>query len=255
MIRIEHISKRFKKLQVLENITASFDKGQVVSLIGPNGSGKTTLIKSILGMVKPDSGKIFVDEQLINGDPSYRNKIGYMPQIGRYPDNMKIGQLFDMLKNIRNTGSNQTDEALIEKFELEKIFEKPMRTLSGGTRQKVSAAVAFLFGPAILILDEPTAGLDPLASEILKEKIIEEKKKGKLILITSHILSDLDELTTHIMYMQDGKMQFFKDIEALQEETGELRLGKAIARIMKGEKFTNEWIGKIMDFKKDEKIY
>lgn len=255
MIRIEHINKRFRKLQVLEDISASFEKGEVVSLIGPNGSGKTTLIKSILGMVKPDSGKIFVDEQLINGDPSYRSKIGYMPQIGRYPDNMKVGQLFDMLKNIRNTGSNQTDEALIEKFELKKIFEKPMRTLSGGTRQKVSAAVAFLFNPSILILDEPTAGLDPLASEILKEKIIEEKMKGKLILITSHILSDLDELTTHIMYMQEGKMQFFKDIEALQEETGELRLGKAIARIMKGEKFTNEWIDKIMDFKKDEKIY
>ena len=255
MIRIEHISKRFRKLQVLENISVSFEKGQVVSLIGPNGSGKTTLIKSILGMVKPDSGKIFVDEQLINGDPSYRSKIGYMPQIGRYPDNMKVGQLFDMLKNIRNTGSNQTDEALIEKFELEKIFDKPMRTLSGGTRQKVSAAVAFLFNPSILILDEPTAGLDPLASEILKEKIIEEKKKGKLILITSHILSDLDELTTHIMYMQEGKMQFFKDIEALQEETGELRLGKAIARIMKGEKFTNEWIDKIMEVKKDTKIY
>ncbi len=255
MIRIEHISKRFKRLQVLENITASFDKGQVVSLIGPNGSGKTTLIKSILGMVKPDSGKIFVDEQLINGDPSYRSKIGYMPQMGRYPDNMKIGQLFDMLKQIRNTGSNQTDESLIKKFELEKIFDKPMRTLSGGTRQKVSAAIAFLFNPAILILDEPTAGLDPLASEILKEKIIEEKKKEKLILITSHILSDLDELTTHILYMQEGKLLFFKDIGALQEETGELRLGKAIARIMKGEKFTNEWIDKILDFKKDEKIY
>ena len=206
-------------------------------------------------MVKPDSGKIFVDEQLINGDPSYRRKIGYMPQIGRYPDNMKIGQLFDMLKHIRNTGNNQTDETLIKKFELKKIFDKPMRTLSGGTRQKVSAAVAFLFNPSILILDEPTAGLDPLASEILKEKIIEEKMKGKLILISSHILSDLDELTSHIMYMQEGKMQFLKDIEALQEETGELRLGKAIARIMKGEKFTNEWIDKIMEIKKDEKIY
>ena len=255
MICIEHISKRFKRLQVLENITANFDKGQVVSLIGPNGSGKTTLIKSILGMVKPDSGKIFVDEQLINGDPSYRSKIGYMPQIGRYPDNMKIGQLFDMLKHIRNTGSNQTDETLIKKFELEKIFDKPMRTLSGGTRQKVSAAIAFLFNPAILILDEPTAGLDPLASEILKEKIIEEKKKEKLILITSHILSDLDEITTHILYMQEGKMLFFKDIETLQEETGELRLGKAIARIMKGKKYTNEWIDTILDFKKDEKFY
>ena len=255
MIRIENIYKRFRKLQVLDNISANFQKRQVVSLIGPNGSGKTTLIKSILGMVRPDKGKIFVDEQLINNDPSYRSKIGYMPQIGRYPDNMKVGQLFTMLQNIRNVSAEKIDRTLIEQFELEKIFEKPMRTLSGGTRQKVSAAVAFLFDPQILILDEPTAGLDPLASEILKEKILIEKKKNKLILITSHILSDLDEITTHIMYMQEGKMQFFKDIEALQEETGELRLGKAIARIMKGEQFNNEWIDKMLEINKDEKIY
>ena len=253
MIRIENINKRFRKLQVLDDISATFSNGHVVSLIGPNGSGKTTLIKSILGMVRPDSGKIFVDEQLINNDPSYREKIGYMPQIGRYPDNMKVGQLFKMLQNIRNITTEKLDKSLIEQFELEKIFEKPMRTLSGGTRQKVSAAVAFLFDPAILILDEPTAGLDPLASEILKEKILTEKKKNKLILITSHILSDLDELTTHVMYMQEGKMQFFKDIETLQEETGELRLGKAIARIMKGEQFNTQWIDKMLEVKKDKK--
>ncbi|MBI5856318.1 MAG: ATP-binding cassette domain-containing protein [Sphingobacteriales bacterium] len=255
MIRIEHISKRFKKLQALDDITVQLIKGQVVSLIGPNGSGKTTLIKSILGMVRPDKGKIFVDESPINGDPDYRKKIGYMPQIGRYPDNMKVGQLFKMLRNIRNADEKETDSFLIKHFELEKIFEKPMRTLSGGTRQKVSAAIAFLFDPAILILDEPTAGLDPLASEILKGKILEEKKKGKLILITSHILSDLDELTTHIMYMQDGKMQFFNDIETLQEETGELRLGKAIARIMKGEKTDKNWIDKMFEPENDEKIF
>ena len=255
MIRIEHIKKRFKKLQALDDITASFDKGQVVSLIGPNGSGKTTLIKSILGMVRPDSGKILVNDTPINGDPSYREMIGYMPQIGRYPDNMKIGQLFKMLMNVRNTNEKQTDQYLIEHFELRKIFEKPMRTLSGGTRQKVSAAISFLFDPAILILDEPTAGLDPLSSEFLKEKILTEKKKGKLILITSHILSDLDELTTHIMYMQEGKMQFFNEIETLQEETGELRLGKAIARIMKGEPTGNNWINTMFQPKKDEKIY
>lgn len=254
MIRIEHINKRFKKLQALEDINAEFHKGQVISLIGPNGSGKTTLIKLILGMVRPDTGKILVDDILIDNDPVYREKIGYMPQIGRYPDNMKIGQLFKMLMQIRNKEEVSLDKALIEQFELEKIFEKPMRTLSGGTRQKVSAAIAFLFDPPILILDEPTAGLDPLASEILKEKIITEKEKSKLILITSHILSDLDDLTSHIMYMQEGKMLFLKEIEALQEETGEVRLGKAIARIMKGEKLTSEWIDKMLQKKSDERI-
>jgi Cu-processing system ATP-binding protein len=206
-------------------------------------------------MVKADKGKIFFNSEPINGDPSYRSQIGYMPQIGRYPDNMKIGQLFKMLKNIRNVPVEKLDEELIEKFRLKEIFNKPMRTLSGGTRQKVSAALAFLFDPDVLILDEPTAGLDPLSSEILKEKILKEKGKNKLVLITSHILSDLDELTTHIMYLQEGKLEFFKEIEQLKEETGELKLGKAIARIMKGEKFNSEWIDKMFEIKGENKVY
>lgn len=252
MIHITSIYKKFRRLQVLDNISASFTAGQVIALIGPNGSGKTTLIKSILGMVRPDKGSIKVNEQLVNGDPGYRQFIGYMPQIGRYPDNMKVGQLFEMMKKIRGIESVDTD--LITRFEIEKIYEKPMRTLSGGTRQKVSAALAFLFNPPILILDEPTAGLDPLSSEILKEKIIQEKKKNKLILITSHVLSDLEELTTHIMYLQEGKLQFIKDIETLQEETGEIRLSKAIARLMRGQETSNAWIDQLFAVEeKDQK--
>lgn len=236
MIRIEKINKRFRRLQALDDVSATFSRGEVVSLIGPNGSGKTTLIKSILGMVHPDNGKIFVDDYQINGDPSYRSNIGYMPQIGRYPDNMRVGHLFEMMKKIRNVKDSEIDNDLILQFNIPSIFEKPMRTLSGGTRQKVSAALAFLFNPSILILDEPTAGLDPLSSEILKDKIIEEKQKNKLVLITSHIMSDLEEITTHIMYLQEGKLQFLKALQTLQEETGEVKLTKAIARIMKNEK-------------------
>ena len=232
MIKIENINKRFKKLQALSDINAEFNKGQVISLIGPNGSGKTTLIKSILGLVKPDSGKIIFNGTPIDQTVEYRKDIGYMPQIGRYPDNIKIGQLFSMIKNIRST-ETQLDEELYYKFKLDTLTDKSMRSLSGGTRQKVSAALAFLFDPNILILDEPTAGLDPLSSEILKEKIISEKEKGKLILITSHILSDLEELTTDVLYLQDGREVFFKSLGDLKQETGEEKLSKAIAAIMK----------------------
>jgi Cu-processing system ATP-binding protein len=137
-----------------------------------------------------------------------------------------------MMKSIRNDETISLDEELINEFGLDKLLEKRMGTLSGGTRQKVSASLAFLFNPDVLILDEPTAGLDPVASEILKEKISREKKKGKLILITSHILSELDDLVTHIIFMQDGKLKFHKPIETLRSETGELKLSKAIANIM-----------------------
>jgi Cu-processing system ATP-binding protein len=253
MIRIENISKKFKKLQALDQISVRFDRGKVISLIGPNGSGKTTLIKCILGMVKPAKGKIYVNDILINNNTSYRSQIGYMPQIGRYPDNMKVGQLFTMMKHIRNASENDLDTDLIIKFNLVSIFDKPMRTLSGGTRQKVSAALAFYFNPGILILDEPTAGLDPLSSEILKEKIIAEKKKNKLILITSHILSDLDDLTTDVMYLQEGKQQFFKNIETLKKETGEPKLGKAIAKIMKSQLHKSSWVDEVLNIKTENK--
>ena len=251
MIRIENLKKRFKKLQALDDISAFFNKGQVVSLIGPNGSGKTTLIKSILGMVKPDSGRIYVDGKLIKDDPSYRGRIGYMPQIGRYPDNMKVGHLFRMMKDIRKVPEEELDTDLLVKFNLVSIFEKPMRTLSGGTRQKVSAALAFYFNPVVLVLDEPTAGLDPVSSEILKEKIMQEKKKNKLILITSHILSDLDELTTDVMYLQDGRLIFMKDIGSLREETGEEKLGKAIARVMRDSRRESLWVDEVLADKRN----
>lgn len=254
MISIEHISKKFRKLQALDNINAGFEPGQVVSLVGPNGSGKTTLIKCILGMVRPDRGDILVNGHSVQQQHGYRKQIGYMPQIGRYPDNMKIRQLFDMLYELRKDEAANADRELIHDFELENIFEKPMRTLSGGTRQKVSAALAFLFNPPILILDEPTAGLDPLAAEILKAKMMKEKKKNKLILITSHILSDLDELTSHIMYMQDGKQLFFKDLDAVREDTGEIKLGRAIARIMKGDGPGTAWNGRMFSVITGDKI-
>lgn len=235
MIEIKNIYKKFGKLEVLNDVNLTFNKGECIALIGPNGCGKTTLIKSILGMVIPTKGNILFDGKSILNKYKYREQIGYMPQIGRYPDYMTVGQIIEMIKKIRN--SNEVlDEDLIKAFELEKIFDKQMRTLSGGTTQKVSAILAFLFNPDVLILDEPTAGLDPLASEILKEKIIKEREKGKLILITSHLLSELDDMISQIIFMQDGTVHFHKTIADLLESTGEQRISKAIAKILKNNK-------------------
>jgi len=231
MIQIESLNKSFNKLHVVKNISVHFNIGEVVSVIGPNGSGKTTLMKCLLGMVIPDNGTILFDRKSILNDWNYRNDIGYMPQIGRYPDNMKIGQLFEMMKDIR-TQKNQLDEELMDAFKLQSMFDKPMRTLSGGTRQKVSAALAFLFNPKVLVLDEPTAGLDPIAAEILKEKILKEKNKGKLILITSHIMSEVDEIADKVMYIFEGNIKFFKSVTEIKELTNEGKLGKAIAQLM-----------------------
>lgn len=231
MISIHKVTKKFKKLQVLKEIELDFEVGKVYALIGPNGSGKTTLIKSILGLVIPTEGDIVIDGISIKRTWLYREKIGYMPQIGHYPDNLQIGQLFEMMKNIRRSFES-LDEDLYKAFDFASISKKRMHTLSGGTRQKVSAALAFLFNPPILILDEPTAGLDPLAVEILKEKIIQQKMAGKLIIITSHIMSDLDDLVTDLVYMHEGNIIYDDTIEKLKQLTNEQRLGKAITHLM-----------------------
>jgi len=230
IIEVSGLKKSFGRLEVLKGISCSCERGGVISILGPNASGKTTLIKSVLGMVIPDQGTILFKGQPIANTFAYKRHIGYMPQIGRYPDNMKIGQLFRMVMDIRQQDALDID--LLKAYQLEGMYQKTMRTLSGGTLQKVSAALAFMFNPDVLILDEPSAGLDPIAAEALKEKILEEKAKGKLILVTSHILSEADEISDHIMYLFEGNIRFYKTLRELKKETGEQKLSKAITKIL-----------------------
>jgi Cu-processing system ATP-binding protein len=232
MINIVNINKAYGKVKALNNVSLQLNKGEAISLIGPNGSGKTTLIKCLLGMVIPDSGEITLENQSILSDWAYRKRIGYMPQIGRYPDNMTIGQLYDMMCDLRKISFSNSDTELVYNLGLNKILNKRMNTLSGGTRQKVSASLTFMFKPDVLVLDEPTAGLDPLSSEILKNKIVVEKENGKLVLITSHILSDLDDLVTQVIYLQDGSVLFHKSLDQLRKDTNESKLSRAIAVVM-----------------------
>ncbi len=231
MIKIIDLKKRFGKLDILNGIDLDIEDGKIYAIVGPNASGKTTLIKSILGLVKPDNGTIEVNGEEVNGDCNYRKHLGYMPQIARFPDNLKVRELLRLVRDLRGNPEN-TDDELIEIFNLQKEMEKSLKTLSGGTRQKVSAVIAFMFRPQTLILDEPTAGLDPIASSALKNKIIDECKKGKTFILTSHIMSEIEELADKIIFLLDGKIYFEGSVDMVKDHTKQKGLELAIAKLM-----------------------
>jgi Cu-processing system ATP-binding protein len=230
MITIKQLHKRFGKNQVLKGVDLDITQKGVFAILGPNGSGKTTLIKSILGMVIPDKGELCVGDTSIKKSWRYRDQIDYLPQIANFPANLKVKELIAMIKDLRNRPG--ADDKLIALFKLEPFLSKKLNTLSGGTKQKVNLVLTLMFDSPIIILDEPTSGLDPIAMIHLKEIIAEEKAKGKIILITSHIMSFVEEIADEIVFLLEGKVYFKGDIEALKTQTQESNFERAIANLL-----------------------
>jgi len=232
MIAARSVSKHFGRLSVLDELTLDVSPSRITAIVGPNGAGKTTFVKTILGLTRPDSGSIEFDGKVIGDDASYRARIGYMPQIARFPENLTAAELFAMLRDLR-PAETPVDEDLISELRLSTELEKPLRTLSGGTRQKVNAVMAFLFKPDLFILDEPTAGLDPIASGVLKDKIRTERAAGKTFILTSHIISELEELAEDVAFVHEGRVGFAGPVKELIRTTRQDTLERAIAQIMK----------------------
>ena len=232
MIRASGLVKRFGSVEVLRGLDLEVRPGRVTAVVGPNGAGKTTLIKTILGLVRPDAGRVLFDGERIGEDPAYRARIGYMPQIARFPENLTGAELLAMLRDLRG-GDAPTDEELVERFRLAPQLGKPLRTLSGGTRQKVNAVMALLFDPDLLVLDEPTAGLDPVSSGTLKDKLRAARQAGKTLIVTSHIMSELEELADDVAFLLDGRVQFAGSLHDLKLQTRQLNLERAVAEMMR----------------------
>lgn len=230
MININNLSKSFGKLVVLDNLDLEIKKGGVFAVLGPNGSGKTTLIKCILGMVIPNKGTILFHDNNILKEWKYRNDINYLPQIANFPPNLTVNELLKMVKDLRPKEAK--DKELITHFGLEPFLNKKLGHLSGGTKQKVNLVLTFMFDSELIILDEPTTGLDPVSLIRLKELIQKEKDSGKTILITSHIMSFVDETAGEIVFLLDGKIYFKGTVQKLKDQTSESNLEKAIAKLI-----------------------
>ncbi len=231
MIRIQNLNKSFGALDVLKDVNLEIMPGTTTGVVGPNGSGKTTLIKCLLGLVRPDSGSMFIDGVAVSKNDEYRKEIGYMPQVGRYPENMKVYELIRLIEEIRDNKENKSKE-LIEYFGLETHLEAKLRNLSGGTRQKVSAVLTLMYNPKLLIFDEPTAGLDPQASIRFKNLVKDEKNAGKTILLTTHITSEIEELADNIIFIVEGQVHYHGPLKNLLISKNTERLEGAVAQLM-----------------------
>ena len=230
MIQINGLNKKFGKLTVLDGLELDITSGGIFAVLGPNGSGKTTLIKSILGMVIPDKGDIKIEGSSVLKQSEYRNNINYLPQIANFPANLTVKELIKMVKNLRPKVAHDT--ALIELFDLQPFLDKKLGNLSGGTKQKVNIVLTFMFESDLIILDEPTTGLDPISLIHLKEIIHREKEKGKTILITTHIMSFVEEIADEIVFLLDGEIYFKGTSKELKERTGQKDLEHAIANLI-----------------------
>jgi Cu-processing system ATP-binding protein len=230
MIEFKNLHKRFGKMVVLDGLDLSIKKGGIFAVLGPNGSGKTTLIKCLLGMVIPQKGAISYNNKSVLNEWNYRNDLNYLPQIANFPPNLTVFELIQMVKNLRPKESKEQE--LIDLFGLNDSLQKKLGNLSGGTKQKVNIVLTFMFDSDLIILDEPTTGLDPIALIHLKELIQKEKSKGKTILITTHIMSVVEELADEIVFLLDGKIYFKGSIDALKKQTENDNLEHAIANLI-----------------------
>jgi Cu-processing system ATP-binding protein len=233
MIEIQGIRKSFGRLEVLKGFDLSLTTGTITAVLGPNGSGKTTMIKSILGLVLPDAGSILFDGKAIKNQWDYRRQIGYLPQIARFPENLKVKELISLIEDVRGMKGNT--EELISLFNLNDSLNKKLRQLSGGTRQKVNLTLTFMFDCPVYILDEPTSGLDPIALIRTKELIMTRKQQGKSFLITTHIMNLVEEIADELVFLLEGKVYFRGTHQELMLTQEEETLERAIAKILEKE--------------------
>lgn len=229
MIQIEGLHKKFGKNQVLKGVELHIPEGGIYAVLGPNGSGKTTLIKSVLGLVIPDSGTIKIGGRTIKKQWKYREELNYLPQIANFPGNIRVSELIRMIKDLRHKPSDEN--SLIRLFGLEPFLDKKLANLSGGTKQKVNLVLTFMFNSPVIILDEPTSGLDPASLIALKSLIQKERQAGKTFLITTHIMQFVEEVADQVVYLLEGRIYYTGTLSGILEKTGQKDLEHAIAAI------------------------
>jgi ABC-2 type transport system ATP-binding protein len=216
MIYVENLRKYYGKTRGLESVTMQVNPGEIFGFVGPNGSGKTTLIRILLGLIQKDQGIAKVlGEDVFVGQYQMNEHIGYMPSESFFFQELKVKQIIDFFQSLRNVDLTYLDR-LINVLDID--LTKKFKNLSFGNKKKIGIVIALMHQPKLLILDEPTSGLDPLIQNRFLDLLIEQQKKGATILLSSHVLSEIEKVCDKVALIKDGEILFTKTIDDIKKD-------------------------------------
>jgi ABC-2 type transport system ATP-binding protein len=219
VIVIDKLQKSYGKVQAVRGISMSVERGEIFGFLGPNGAGKTTTIRCMLDVIRPSAGTIRVlglDAQ--RDKMELHKRIGYIPGDVRLPGKMTGKQVIDYFSRLQGLEPVLLDD-LVARFDVE--IKRPMKGYSKGMRQKIGIVLGFMCDPDVLILDEPSSGLDPLLQRTFNEFLLEEQARGKTIFMSSHIMSDVEKVCQRVAVIRQGELVTVEEVEKLREKAGQ----------------------------------
>jgi ABC-2 type transport system ATP-binding protein len=220
-IKVTSVSKLYKSQKVLNNVSFSAEKGQIIGFLGPNGAGKSTMMKILTGFIKPDSGSAFVDEIDVLQNPiEAQRNIGYLPEHNPLYTDMYVREYLQFQAAIFKVDKSQI-ETCIEKVGLTEEAHKKISQLSKGYQQRVGLAAAILHNPKVLILDEPTTGLDPNQLVAIRA-LIKELGKEKTVLFSTHIMQEVDAICDRVIIIKKGEILVDKKLAELKQNNQQI---------------------------------
>lgn len=220
IIEFDGLTKYYGDVRGIEDLSFEVEKGEIFGYLGPNGAGKTTTIRTLLGFLKPTRGKSYVfGKNALENIVEIKGEIGYIPgELSLYGD-LTGEEFIDYFSDLRNSNTPLLDE-LMERFEVP--LKREIESYSRGMRQKLAIVQAFMHDPELVVMDEPTAGLDPLMQEKFYEFLRGEKRKGKTMFFSSHILSEVDKICDRAAIIRDGRLVDLEDIDSLKNKMGKI---------------------------------
>ena len=209
MLEVKNLVKKFGDFTALDNINFSAEVGEIITLLGPNGAGKSTLIRCICGYLKQSNGNVYINQNTLEDNfEKYLSEIGYMPENTPLYGEMKVYEYLQFIAGIYKMNKDEFSknfQLVVEKLEISSVLKQKISTLSKGYRRRVGIAAAILHRPAILILDEPTEGLDPNQKITLRNFLI-EYSKTHLVFISTHLLEEAESLSSRVLILNHGKL-------------------------------------------------